>query len=330
MPTKIEWTDESWNPIRAIASKTGRSGWHCVKVSDGCKHCYAETLNQRFGTRLPYDAASKRYVYVDDRVLGQPLRWRKPRRVFVASMTDIFGEWVTDEWIDQMFAIMAVTPQHTYQVLTKRPERMCNYLRRAEGTGRLVDRFGAQQIERVTTWYQQITRWLDEGSGGFFCGRWDQVHDLAGSLASLHPLPNVWIGVTAENQQTADERIPLLLQCPASVRFVSCEPLLGPVNLRRAHYQNGGCEAFVNALTGLESVQSTVIYAGEPVNWVICGGESGPGARPMKLEWARSLRDQCAAADVPFFFKQWGGANKAATGRELDGRTWNEMPEVTR
>lgn len=179
---------------------------------------------------------------LDEAALEQPLRWKKPRRIFVNSMSDLFHESLSDEWIDRVFSIMALAPRHTFQVLTKRAARMRDYCQRLYHT---------------------------EDPAG--CG-W--------------PLPNVWLGVSIEDQRRADERIPPLLVTPAAVRFLSCEPLLGPIDLR--------------LFAGLESPRASKLH------WVIAGGESGPKARLMHPGWARGLRDQCAAAGIPFFFKQWG------------------------
>ncbi len=241
MPTKIEWTDETWNPV------TG-----CVKISPGCKHCYAEKFAERWrGVVLPN---RKLHVFHDgfdptlrpERVL-QPLTWKTPRMVFVNSMSDVFGEFVPDDFLNSVFDIMRRTPQHTYQVLTKRAVRMEEWTRR--------------------------TPWL--------------------SMA-----PHIWLGVSVEDRKYGVERIDHLRRAMAGTRFLSIEPLLedvGVLDLRM-------------------------------IDWVIVGGESGPCARPMQEAWVRSLRDQCVAAGVAFFFKQWGGVQKHRTGRELEGRTWDEFP----
>ena len=241
--TKIEWTDRVWNPV------TG-----CTKVSQGCKNCYAETIAKRFwGDRLFSDVQCH-----PDR-LSQPERWRKPAKVFVNSMSDLFHEQVSDHFIDHVFNIMAGC-DHTFQILTKRPERMMEYMTRIS------------QVAKID-----------------------------------YAWPNVWLGVSVEDQATADERIPLLLQTPAAVRFVSCEPLLGPVDLNKKFIcpECGGAgfedSVYCSFCTGAQAISP--IYR---LDWVICGGESGPHARPMHPDWASSLRDQCQAAGVPFFFKQWG------------------------
>lgn len=289
--TAIEWTDATWNPVVG-----------CTKVSTGCANCYAARLA---ATRLAHQRSYAGLAYLDDRGgahwsgevrysevrLTPPLDWRQPRRVFVCSMGDLFHESVPLEFIARVFNVMACATlgcgkrheheaecwtgrPHTFQVLTKRPERMHEVLHA------LPDHFG--------------NNWPGDAAAcvALEVGAW--------------PLPNVWLGVTAENQETADERIPMLINAPAAVRFVSCEPLLGPVDLTR--YGKRYC---VRALS----------TCGEPaLHWVICGGETGPGARPMDPDWARSLRDQCQGAGVPFFMKKMGGGR--AVPDDLMVREW--------
>lgn len=285
--TLIEWTDASWNPLRAFrgGGAVTRHGWACVRVSQGCVNCYAATINKRLGTGLDYTvpALAKVETYVDEKALVMPLRWRKPRKVFVCSMTDLFGEWVTDAQIDRVFQVMHGASRHTFQVLTKRPERARAYL-------------GA--FTRSPAWDDFITRGgvpSNEVPRGptYFPGGW--------------PLPNVWLGTSVENQATADERIPQLLATPAAVRFLSCEPLLGPVDLRRID-QSGLCD-IKDSLTGyfLTREEHPIRYEkGARINWVIIGGESGPHARPTDIAWVRSLVAQCHAAGVAPFVKQLG------------------------
>lgn len=267
--TKIEWTEVTWNPIVG-----------CSLASPGCTNCYA----MRFaGTRLghvpKYDGLTQPAklgpvwtgkLALDKKALLAPLGWKRPRMVFVNSMGDLFHDHIPDEWIDRVFAVMALCPQHTFQVLTKRSARMRNYCQ-----SRFETEWGSEQL-------------------------WEAIEDLS-DRGGEHdaPLPNVWLGVSVEDQQRADERIPDLLATPAAVRWISAEPLLGPVNITDAMW------AREDRL--LEDMAATI-------DWVVVGGESGPGARPMHPDWARSLRDQCAAADVPFFFKQWG--EWAPIGRE--------------
>lgn len=265
MSTTIEWTQrpgtkgETWNPVVG-----------CTKVSAGCKHCYAKTMHDKRHKaylagklqNIPQYAQPFEKVHLMPQRLTLPLKWKKPRTVFVNSVSDLFHADVPFEFIDQVFAVMALTPQHTYQILTKRPERMAEY------------------FARVDTY----TVWLP-------------TSDISAEVVELeHPLPNVWLGTSVENQATADERIPHLLRCPAAVRFLSCEPLLGAVDTMSL---NGPGHCLYQVLQPVKGHRPAI-------DWVITGGESGPGARPMHPDWARSLRDQCKADGVPFFFKQWG------------------------
>lgn len=286
--TSIEWTDATWNPIRARVLREagpGRAGWHCEKVSPGCANCYAERFNGRGlpngGTRLSYTKGSRAQVetFVDEDVLREPLRWRKPRRVFVESMSDLFGEWVSDEQLDRVFAVMELAPRHTFQVLTKRPERMLQYFRSEE-----------------ELW----------GS------RWPRaVQLLVGEYGPTpFPLHNVWLGVSVEDQARADERIPLLLDTPAAMRFLSCEPLLGPVSIERALCSCPWPEDAMRSRHNLACRADTRRpddprrWAG--IDWCIIGGESGPGARPCDVAWIRSIVEQCRAAGAACFVKQLG------------------------
>jgi protein gp37 len=314
--TGIQWTDATWNPLRARHRETGAEGWACVRVSDGCKHCYAATLNEsrrwNRGTGLDYTVPALAQVepYLDEATLTQPLRWRKPRRIFVCSMTDLFGEWVTDAEIDRVFGVMAATPQHTYQVLTKRPERMREYVARAP----------KDDSERFAV--------IDNSSGAHFrVDRWSAEFEKVRALNPREhpeewdprewPLPNVWLGTSVEDQERADGRIPLLLDTPAAIRFLSCEPLLGPVDLERIPTLRG---RELGALSGIEySMETTEVIREWPtVDWVIVGGESGPGARPFDLAWARSLVRQCQDAGVPVFVKQLG----SRPGEQVHAAGW--------
>ena len=304
--SRIEWTDATWNPI------TG-----CTRVSKGCEHCYAERLAatrmKHHPSRVGLTDEHGRWngqVRINEEWLDQPLCWKKPRRIFVCAHSDLFHEAVPSEWIARVFAVMLGCPQHVFQILTKRPGRMLRYL-----TG----------------------------------------------PRSIGILPNVWLGVSAENQDTLNERVWELMATPAAVRFVSLEPLLEEVT--------------VFSIDGPVDQQDTKDPA---IHWVIGGGESGPGARPMHPQWVRSIRGQCEMVGCPFFFKQWGEwieidgprcrairqdrtaadawldnhgklhpynrhtnhrfsvydtsivrrVGKKRAGRLLDGRTWDEMPEV--
>lgn len=280
--TKIEWADATWQIV------TG-----CSIVSPGCTNCYAMRLA---GARLREHPSRKGLTKVvngkpvwtgevrfNEEWLTQPLRWKKPRRIFVCAHGDLFHEAVPDEWIDRVFAVMALCPQHTFQVLTKRAERMRKYISLANCRH---------------PGFREIAVGLDVK----FAYR--------SNVRCTWPLLNVWLGVTAEDQQRADERIPDLLATPAAKRFVSVEPMLGQVDLELAQCTcpwPSDAKATRHLLGCPSDRRPHRIWS---VDWVICGGESGRGARPMHPDWARALRDQCAAAGVPFFMKQMGGAMK--------------------
>lgn len=236
MPTKIAWTGESWNPV------TG-----CVPISPGCAHCYARTFAERFrGASGPFSTGFD-IAFHEDR-LDRPKHWRKPRMVFAGSMTDLFGDFVPDAYLDQIFAVMRQTPQHTYQVLTKRARRLLTYTKRNE-------------------WLQSC--------------------------------PNVWLGVSVENRRHGLPRIDLLRQAPAALRFISVEPLLedlGPLDL-------------------------------SGISWVIAGGESGPGFRPMDPVWVRSIKNHCRQLKIPFFFQHYSGLHPQAEQNLLDGKIWHQFPQ---
>ena len=262
--TKIEWTDTTWNPV------TG-----CTKVSAGCDHCYAERITERFHGRGAFATVSLHH----DR-LGTPFRWRKPRRVFVNSMSDLFHADVPDEFIARVWAVMATAYRHTFQVLTKRHARMHSLL----SSPRFVDMFD-REFCAIPDW---ASRWpdLDYAPAGHVS------HLLDG------PLSNVWLGVSVENQQWADIRIPALLDTPAAVRFLSCEPLLGPLDDLNL----------------------------DGIGWVIVGGESGPGARPMDLNWVRDIGAQSTAAAVPLFVKQLGSVWARQNRADSKGGDWSHWP----
>ncbi len=297
VPTKIEWCTnpdgtkgETWNPI------TG-----CTPVSESCRNCYAKRMAKRLAGRCGYDKDTPFKVTLHPNRLDEPLKWRKPRRIFVCSMSDLFHESIHFEFIEEVFNIMDGCDQHIFMVLTKRPQRMSEFI----------------------NWY--LKRCSDD------------------SVGLQYKLPtHIWLGVTVENQARADERIPVLLQIPAAVHFISHEPALGPI------------------------IYPTEFLALGEKAGVFTGGETGPGARPMHPDWARLDRDQCQEAGVSFFFKSWGEwvrpdqthspydrpfrsyhfvrnrvsrfgeqdphmvikMGKKRAGRLLDGRTWDEMPEV--
>lgn len=230
--SSIEWTESTWNPV------TG-----CSKISPGCKHCYAERMANRLAAMGQPRYVNGFGVTLQEDIVELPLRWTKPRIVFVNSMSDLFHRDVPDDYIQNCFDVMNRASQHTFQILTKRPERVC---------------------------------------------------DMAGDLEWGS---NIWMGTSVETAEYA-WRAKAVAQAPAAIRFLSVEPLLGPIGRL--------------PLT--------------KIDWVIVGGESGPGARSMQIDWVRAIRDRCVARGVPFFFKQWGGVNKKRAGRELDGRYWDEMP----
>lgn len=351
MGTKIEWTEVTWNPVVG-----------CTRVSSGCDHCYAAVMTKRLGS-MP----TMRETYgglvnegkghfngtvrcLDERLLA-PLKWSKPRRVFVNSMSDLFHESVPADFIQQVWLTMCRCPQHTFQILTKRADRMAIVVKMI--------------MENMRTSTAGLTK----------------------------PLPNVWLGTSVEDQRAADVRIPALLGTPAAVRFLSCEPLLGPVDLTWLEEPDDDRDGVIDALRGQNLIYGLGhgiempryrpgwedagpcdrMYVDErtdlgSIHWVIAGGESGSGARPMHPDWVRGIRDQCVEAGVAFFFKQWGEwfprsqwewnaelvlpddcdaytdsghtrvlsslegpepmhrVGKGKAGRLLDGREWNEMP----
>jgi len=346
--SKIEWTDATWTPIRARRKDTGKIGVACVKVSPACKNCYAERFNMRnlpvHGTGLPYtvEALDQVEIFLDEEMLLAPLKWKKQRKIFVCSQTDLFGEFVPDEMIDRVFAVMRLSPQHTFQVLTKRAARMSSWFAKFSNTSHCVEA-------------------VNIGRGDVRSGYW------------IDPLPNVWLGVTAEDQQRADERIPHLLRTPAAKRFVSVEPMLGPLDLTSLSVHEHGDTEQWNSLDRSEARDAEIEGAcSSVIDWVIVGGESGGAkSRPMHPYWVRTIRNHCVVAGVPFFFKQWGEwqngsgfsakaktvlrdgrivgdpkdchietqnnwaqllptmmlrVGKKAAGRLLDGREWGEFP----
>jgi protein gp37 len=248
-------------------------------VSPGCAHCYAETFAERFrGVKgHPYEQGFDLRLVPEK--LAEPLSWKKPRRVFVNSMSDLFQEGVPDEYVDRVFAVMALRQQHTFQILTKRADRMRDYLTAPMRMERVILKFGEFVVPGGM-------KSIVKGSNcvnGLARGGW--------------PLPNVWLGVSVENQHFADERIPLLLRTPAAIRFISAEPLLGPVDLHRCwlDYDSYECPACGDIECNCGAL-----------DWVIVGGESGHGARPFDIAWARSIVAQCGAAGVACFVKQLG------------------------
>ena len=237
--SKIEWTDATWNPVRG-----------CTKVSPGCTHCYAETFAERFRSVPGHPFEFGFDLRLVPEKLGDPLRWSKPKKIFVNSMSDLFHEDVSDEYIEKVCRVMLAANWHTYQILTKRADRMAELLQ--------------------------------------------------GKLLKAAKAAHIWWGVSVENRKYGLPRISKLRSAKPTVTFLSVEPLLedlGRFDLRG-------------------------------IQWVIVGGESGPGARPMEAEWVRGIRDQCQKAGAAFFFKQWGGVRKSETGRQLDGKTYDEFPDL--
>ena len=312
--TSIQWTDRTWNPVRG-----------CTRVSEGCTRCYAETMAARnlpemrspatgkpFAVRTPGGPRWTGAVELIPSKLDEPLRWRKPQKVFVNSMSDLFHESLPDEAIDLVFAVMALVPRHTFQVLTKRPERMRRYLTESEDDGgrRARQRIGLEALSMVLDATEKLGCPPSFGAGITLGGEEGEEGDL-----TAWPLPNVWLGVSVEDQATADQRIPLLLQTPAAVRFISLEPQLAHVDLRPFLFRNEDprfrcCPRCLYSTNRDETTcpndGATLQREDVALDWVIQGGESGHGARPFDVAWARAARDQCRAAGVPFFLKQLG------------------------
>lgn len=295
--TKIQWADMVWNPV------TG-----CSKVSAGCKNCYAKREWPRHShPKGAYAGRKFEDVRCHPERLEIPLRWKKARMVFVNSMSDLFHESVPFEFIDRVLAVAALSQQHTFQILTKRSQRMREYLDRLQAMFVNIEKLLESDIAKAT-------RAVSENAGH----AWPQNAVLAWLQPETEedgcvgfPPKNVWLGVSVENQETADARIPDLLATPAAVRFVSYEPALGAVDfgpyLEAIDFHALGVMDDPLAATLIaQSVRDGSGDAVRGLHWIICGGESGPGARPMHPDWARSVRDQCQAAGVSFFFKQWG------------------------
>lgn len=280
----IEWTDATWNPIAG-----------CSIVSPGCHSCYAVRMAGRLEAmgQKKYAGTTKKTngktlwtgkITLDESALTIPFGWKKPKRIFVNSMSDLFHEDVPDEFIDKVFAVMALTPQHTYQILTKRAWNLARY------AGNHCRKAAVCLVAKERTRDKEI----DVHPCGRVVNKAEAWLAASGTEGMPWPLPNVWLGVSVEDQQRADERIPLLLQTPAAVRFLSCEPLLSAVNL----------EPFMQYPPFHEDYK--LHYPGGGINWVIIGGESGHGSRPCQVEWIRSIVGQCRAAAVPVFVKQLG------------------------
>ena len=305
MMSNIQWTDETWNPIAG-----------CSKVSDGCTNCYAldmawrlaniKATRDQYGPTVEKAKGKKRWtgkVTFNELSLLKPLRWAKPRKIFVNSMSDLFHEDVTDDQLDLIFGIMALAPWHQFQVLTKRPERMAKYLGKADWpqifakTYSLIKSICMENYINFSPIYKRI------------------MDSIAGECI----LGNVWCGVSLENQETADERIPHLLEIDGVKKFLSCEPLLGPVDLTPPDFR------YISDVTSYFWISQ--------MDWIIVGGESGPDARDIEYDWVAAIRNKIQSYNewnkhkpTPFFFKQWGGKHPKANGNVLDGRVWEQMP----
>lgn len=355
--TKIEWATKVWNPFRG-----------CSKVSEGCRNCYAIKMANRFsGDGGHYEGLVKKtnsmlnwtgIVQRAPQVLKDPLSWKKHQRIFMNSMSDLFHESIEDWMIDEVFGIVLAChvlenrQSHTFMSLTKRPERQREY-------------FSASPREL-------IKRWTKAMDGVVIMDNPDMMFSeyvASFSINQIFPLPNYWVGTSVENQEAADKRVPEILQVPAAIRFLSMEPLLGPVDLTKVNlpeqlqpdWSIGNDALKFNALSDDEDR----LYQSENhISWVITGGESGPNARPSNSDWFRSIRDQCTAVGVAFHFKQYGEwihnthhnfknydgmkvrdvmsklpngfthvdcyrkIGKKNAGRLLDGRTWDEFPDM--
>lgn len=376
--TAIEWARHpvtgrgaTWNPVRARNLQTGKVGWHCEHVTEACRHCYAEAQNANTrnlphgGTGLAYKPGHLKdiEIFLDEEVLLQPLRWRAPRGIFAGSMTDLYGDFVPDAWLDRIKAVEALCPQHVFFELTKRSDRRLAYL--------------AGDAEKRSARASVRLKALSGGAGRHA----EHIQVDATEGWADWPLPNVWQGGTVHDQPSADEVVPILLATPAAVRFVSAEPLLGLIDFKgipipglgkgggprkpllgmtldqareiiAAAAEGRRCD-FVPTMDALRGHEVHKKYFGlAKLDWIIVGGESGSKARPMHPSWARSIRDQCAAAGVPFFFKQWGEweadallyteartglrpppkmkIGKKRAGRLLDGREHNDLPAIER
>jgi protein gp37 len=272
--TKIEWTEKTWNPI------TG-----CSPVSEGCQNCYARRMAYRLRGRYDYPKDEPFKITFHPERLNEPIRWKKPSRIFICSMGDLFHETVKYTWIESIMETVIMQPQHIFLFLTKRPQRMKDVLE---------------------SW-------------------------------KLRSKENLWLGVSVENQKTADERIPILLQIPAVKRFVSVEPMLEEIEISEylPQYKYAYDDPLINQTCyrdkPIQSAGAYKIKIEDGLDWIICGGETGPKARPMYHDWVVSLRDQCQAAGVPFFFKKWGNwflktQQSNFIDRQIDGKKWEEYP----
>ena len=316
--SNIEWTDATWNPT-----------YGCTRVSEGCRNCYAERFVHRFaGEGQRYEGLTvirggrpgwTGKIQLAPERLDQPLRWQRPRRIFVNSLSDVFHEGIPFEYVAAIFGVMAMSSRHTFQVLTKRPERAREFFAWLEGK-QMADLYKADLC-------------IEHASSHGVEDRLIKRDELSGVV---WPLKNVWLGVSVEDQAAADSRIPILLEMPAVVRWISAEPLLGPLDLRDYLKADGMPDRIVTP--GSVPVTYTNVVG---LDWVIGGGESGPGARGMESEWVSSLHDQCDGSTALFHFKQWGllsnnpdpkdptakkNGGGVKGGRQFLGRTWDDEP----
>lgn len=330
--TNIEWTDLSTNPLR-YKDADGNDVWACVKKSTGCANCYSESLASRYGKGSEFTTANMRKLtpYVREKELRELLSVKKTppgSKVFVCDMTDLFGDWVPFDLVDRIFAVFALRRDVTFQVLSKRPNRMADYLAEDGYAPGWLGSCGPMR-DRVEIWMSRLGLQFNyRGPGG--CSGW---YPLA---RENFPLPNVWLGTSVENQVTANERIPHLLKVPAKVRFLSCEPLLGAVNLldwlHAWRCENCGdmldvldarwrqaAGLWQHACAGPQAGAFDAKDLGSLLHWAIVGGESGPDARTFRVEWARDIVKQCRDANVPVFVKQLG---QSVTTTLPDGECW--------
>lgn len=300
--TSIEWCDHTVNPIKARDMRTGKVGHHCVKISPGCKNCYASAMQpMRFG--LPEFGDPKRHVqsFLDRKALKQVLTRKAPTTYFWEDMSDMFGDWQQEKWIDACFAVMALTPHHKHLILTKRTERMAHYLTGHNAHGKMIQKAALEVLDGKPL----------------------------PATGPVWPLPNVRLGASVENQEMANLRIPQLLRCPAAGHFLSIEPQLGPVTIKFAAC---ACPSREEAFKNKTHVADCPIYrlAGRArplFSLVIVGGESGKGARPFNLQWARSIVRQCGDLDVNVFVKQLGSY---PTLSPVGTKEWDEKQKPIR
>lgn len=342
--TAISWTDYSSNPIKYRDNETGRNVWACVKKSAGCANCYAEALALRWGNGRQFSRPNIAQVtpFLDEKEMARllsPKAIPSGSKVFVGDMTDVFGSWVPDESLDRLFGVMALRPDVTFQLLTKRPERMAAYLTADTGEFGYGARsriwWGARHYAELIL-HRNAYDALPIGKPGM---------GPEGIYLRDWPLPNVWLGTSVENQEAADARIPHLLQAPAAVRFLSCEPLLGSVDLMNVNYSaylrefmrqaagdkgaaSVGDEAVLDVLHGTWDDGWDAGSDGKRLDWVIVGGESGPKHRPMDLDWLASLVRQCQSAGVPVWVKQDSGQHPGRQGRIPDALYVQQFPTV--